>query len=63
MDADRLTVFGDNLNDLPMMAVADVAVAVENALPEVKKAADIVIGTNQSDAVALYLEQFAQDFE
>lgn len=63
MNAECLTVFGDNLNDLPMMAVADVAVAVENALPEVKQAADIVIGTNRSDAVALYLEQFAQDFK
>lgn len=54
--ADRLTVFGDNLNDLPMMAVADVAVAVGNAFPEVKAAADIVIGTNRDDAVALYAE-------
>lgn len=59
--AERLTVFGDNLNDLPMMAVADVAVAVENALPQVKAAADVVIGSNSDDAVARYIsEQFAQ---
>lgn len=55
--ADRLTVFGDNLNDLPMMAVADVAVAVGNAFPEVKAAADIVIGSNRDDAVALYISE------
>lgn len=62
--ADRLTVFGDNLNDLSMMAVADVAVAVENALPQVKEAADVVIGTNNSDAVARYIsEQLAQHIE
>lgn len=62
--ADRLTVFGDNLNDLSMMAVADVAVAVGNAFPEVKAAADIVIGSNRDDAVALYIsEELTQHIE
>lgn len=50
--ADRLIVYGDNLNDLPMMAVADESVAVANALPEVKAAATRVIGPNTADAVA-----------
>lgn len=54
--ADEVVVFGDNLNDLPMMAVADVAVAVENALPEVKAKADVVIGPNTTDAVARWIE-------
>lgn len=53
--ADHVTVFGDNLNDLPMMRVADTAVAVANALPEVKAAADVVIGANTDDAVARYI--------
>ncbi len=54
--ADETVVFGDNLNDLPMMAVADVAVATENALDEVKAKADIVIGRNTDDAVARFIE-------
>lgn len=59
--ADRLTVFGDNLNDIPMMKIADTAVAVENALPEVKEVADVVIASNNDDAVAHYIsEQFAK---
>lgn len=53
--ADRLVVFGDNLNDLPMLAVADLAVAVGNAFPEVKAAADIVIESNTTDAVARFI--------
>lgn len=53
--AERVVCFGDNINDLPMMAVADIAVAVENALPEVKQAADIVIGPNTSDSVARFI--------
>lgn len=55
--ADRIVCFGDNINDLPMMEVADVAVAVENALPEVKEAADIVIGPNTSDSVAQFIAE------
>ena len=53
--AGRIVCFGDNINDLSMMEVADVAVAVENALPEVKEAADIVIGPNTDDSVARFI--------
>lgn len=57
LGADRIVCFGDNINDLPMMAVADVAVAVGNALPEVKDAADIVIGPNTADSVARFIAE------
>lgn len=50
--ADRLVVYGDNLNDLTMFEVADEAVAVANARPEVKERAARVIGPNTADAVA-----------
>ncbi len=58
--AERIVVFGDNLNDLPMMEIADVAVAVENAFPQVKERADVVIGRNSDDAVARFI---AADFD
>ena len=57
LDADRLVVFGDSLNDLSMLEVADVAVAMGNALPEVKEAADITIDANYTDAVARFIEE------
>lgn len=53
--ADRITVFGDNLNDLAMMACADTAVAVGNAQPRVKELAHTVIGPNTADSVARYI--------
>lgn len=53
--ADRIVAFGDNLNDLPLLRAADVAVAVENALEEVKKEADVIIGPNYTDSVARYI--------
>lgn len=57
LNADRLVVFGDSLNDLPMLAVADTAVAVGNAMEEVKQAADIIIEPNYTDSVARFIEQ------
>ena len=53
--ADRVVAFGDNMNDLSMMEAADWSVAVANAIPEVKRAADEVIGSNSADAVARYI--------
>lgn len=60
LGANRIVAFGDNLNDLSLLAVADLAVAVDNALPQVKAAADIVIGPNSTDAVARFI---ADDFD
>ncbi|CCX48981.1 cof-like hydrolase [Bacteroides sp. CAG:927] len=61
LGAEKVTVFGDNLNDLPMMHAADTAVAVANALPEVRQQADVVIGPNTDNSVAHYiLEQTRQ---
>lgn len=58
--ASRLVVFGDSLNDLSMLSIADVAVAMGNALPQVKEAADVVIENNSTDAVARFI---AADFD
>ncbi|MFC4333996.1 HAD family hydrolase [Salininema proteolyticum] len=53
--ADRVVCFGDNLNDLPMFEAADEAYAVANAHPDVRAAADGVIGANTDDGVAAFL--------
>lgn len=52
LGAEELIVFGDNYNDIPMMRVADRAIAVGNAMPEVREAANEVIGPNSTDSVA-----------
>ena len=55
-DLDDFTVFGDSINDIGMFDIAGKAIAVKNALDEVKKRADIVLPhTNDEDAVAIYL--------
>lgn len=56
-DLEKLTVFGDNFNDIGMFELAGVSVAVANAQEGVKKAAKIVLPhTNDEDAVAKYLK-------
>ncbi|MGI6664550.1 MAG: HAD family hydrolase [Christensenellaceae bacterium] len=47
--------FGDNLNDLPLFAACDTAVAVKNAREEVKAAADDVCEANVADGVVKWI--------
>lgn len=59
-DLKKLTVFGDNFNDLGMFALAGTSVAVANAQEGVKQKADIILPhTNDEDAVAKYLESLS----
>jgi hydroxymethylpyrimidine pyrophosphatase-like HAD family hydrolase len=53
--AGPLIVFGDNLNDVPMFEIADQALAVANAVPELLAIATAVIGSNDDDGVAEWL--------
>ena len=55
MGAERLVVFGDNRNDIPMMQIADLSVAPENAVDEVKAIADVVIEPNYMNSVANFI--------
>ncbi len=57
IEAQNTTVFGDGLNDIGMFKLAGKAIAVQNALDEVKAEADIILEeTNDEDAVAKYLQ-------
>lgn len=61
-DLERLSVFGDNLNDIGMFELANISIAVANAQDEVKKAAKIVLPhTNDEDAVANYLQRLRSE--
>lgn len=54
--ARRMVVFGDNLNDLPMGAVADEFIAVGNAHPDVIARATRTIGPNSAHSVARFID-------
>jgi Cof subfamily protein (haloacid dehalogenase superfamily) len=51
----QTTVFGDEINDIPMFEVAGHGVAVENAVAELKRVAKQIIGLHHEDSVIRYL--------
>jgi hydroxymethylpyrimidine pyrophosphatase-like HAD family hydrolase len=54
---ESVIAFGDMPNDLPLLTWAGTSCAVANAHPEVLAAATHVIGSNDEDGVAEYLEK------
>lgn len=52
-----IAAFGDDHPDIQMLRLSGLGVAMANAVPEVKAAADMVIGGNDSDAIAEFLEK------
>ena len=57
IDRADVIAFGDMPNDLPMLAWAGHSVAVANAHPDVRAAADEVTASNDESGVALVLER------
>lgn len=51
----ELVVFGDQLNDLPMISAAHRGIAVGNAETAVKQAANFTIGSNLDDSVVKFI--------
>ena len=57
IDPARAAAFGDSGNDISMAGRANTFVAMGNATPEVKAAADEVCGTVLDDGVAVWIEE------
>ena len=55
----HILVIGDSTNDLPMFAEPCLAVAVANALPEVRQAADLVAPSNDEAGVLWAIQNLA----
>lgn len=60
LGCDKLVVFGDAVNDLPLFRAADLCYAVENAVPELKAAATGIIGSNEENGVARWLLEYGE---
>lgn len=58
-----MIAFGDGYNDLSMLKLAGMGVAMANAAPEVRAEADYVTLSNEEDGVAAALEHFANNVE
>ena len=51
-DGDQVVAIGDNLNDRELLAMAGVGAAVGDGHPELRQAADVVVGPRDAGAVA-----------
>lgn len=56
INMEGVVAFGDDVNDIDMLENVGRAIAMANAIPELKKKADDVCGTNEEDGVARWLE-------
>ena len=55
---EQVVALGDAMNDLEMLHYAGAGVAVSNADPALRAAADFVVCSNEEDAVRACLERF-----
>ena len=60
LEIGEVSVFGDDVNDLEMIAFYPHSVAMGNAVPQVKAAAGIVTASNDENGVAMALEKLMQ---
>ena len=52
--------FGDDYDDVEPVKLCGIGIAVSNAVPPVLEAADQVIGSNDDDAVAQFLNTWME---
>lgn len=57
IQAEEMTAFGDDYADIGMLQLCGRGIAMGNAIDEVKAQADLVIGSNDEDGIAAYLEK------
>jgi len=56
---DKVVVFGDGANDIPMFQIANEGYAMANAIDALKEIATAVIDSNENDGVAKWLAEHA----
>src|SRR5660397_192769 len=61
LTADQVMGIGDHENDVPLLRWAGLGVAMGNAVPAAKEAADVVTSSNKRDGVAEALERWVLD--
>ena len=56
--AEELIAFGDGHNDASLLSYAGIAVAMENAVEDLKTIADYITLSNNEDGIAVALEKY-----
>ena len=56
INTQEVIFFGDGLNDMEIVKGVGLGIAMENAVPELKEIANIVVDTNDNNGIAKFLE-------
>jgi len=59
---EQVMAIGDSLNDVELLEQAGISVAMENGVPEVKRAADFITLANTEDGVAYAINHFYKEY-
>lgn len=59
-NCDKVISFGDAINDIPMFEISDECYAVENAVDALKALATGIIGSNDDDGVAKWIQEHVE---
>lgn len=54
---DDIVSFGDEANDVEMLAICDMGATVSNAVMEARKAADYIVLSNDEDGAADWIKK------
>lgn len=54
----QMIAFGDDVNDIDMINIVGIGVAMGNAVPSLKKIADYITETNNNNGVALWINKY-----
>ncbi len=57
LDIRSIAAFGDDFADIGMLELCGLGIAMGNAINAVKEKADIVIGSNDQDGIAAFIEE------
>lgn len=52
----EIAAFGDDFNDIGMLKLCGLGIAMENAIAKVKQAADEICASNENDGFAKWIE-------
>src|SRR5699024_3214091 len=58
---DNMVAIGDSLNDKSMIKAAQIGVAMDNAIPEIKEVSDYITDSNKSDGVGKFIERLLNE--
>lgn len=58
LSTDQVLAFGDDCNDVEMLAKCGIGVAVSNAIASVKEVSDYITADNNSDGVAFFIKEY-----